>query len=393
MRINSIVPILATVGIAAAGIGNVAAQTTPQNTVKIGMVMPMTGTLASAGKQVVAGAKFYMRQHGDTVAGRRIELIVKDDTTAFDVGKRLVQELVVNEGVDVIGGGLTGDLLASAQLITQSKKPTVIMLASTSTLVDKSSYFVRTSCTIAQSSTIIAEWAVKNGLKKIVTLVSDFSPGHEAEAIFKSRYLAAGGQIAESIRVPLQSPDFAPSLQRARDASPQGIFVFVPSVQAGIFVKQFVERGLDKAGIKLIGPGDVADDELLPSMGDAMIGTITAHFYSTAHPSPTNRAFVEAFQKEHNWRPNFMVMSGYDGMHLIYEALKKTNGLTESEVLMKAMKGMSWESPRGPMSIDPQSGDVVHNIYIRKVERVNGELYNVEFATFEAVKNPQVAAQ
>ncbi len=393
MRINSIVPILATVGIAAAGIGNVAAQTTPQNTVKIGMVMPMTGTLASAGKQVVAGAKFYMRQHGDTVAGKRIELIVKDDTTAFDVGKRLVQELVVNEGVDVIGGGLTGDLLASAQLITQSKKPTVIMLASTSTLVDKSSYFVRTSCTIAQSSTIIAEWAVKNGLKKIVTLVSDFSPGHEAEAIFKSRYLAAGGQIAESIRVPLQSPDFAPSLQRARDASPQGIFVFVPSVQAGIFVKQFVERGLDKAGIKLIGPGDVADDELLPSMGDAMIGTITAHFYSTAHPSPTNRAFVEAFQKEHNWRPNFMVMSGYDGMHLIYEALKKTNGLTESEVLMKAMKGMSWESPRGPMSIDPQSGDVVHNIYIRKVERVNGELYNVEFATFEAVKNPQVAAQ
>ena len=393
MRINSIVPILATVGIAAAGIGNVAAQTTPQNTVKIGMVMPMTGTLASAGKQVVAGAKFYMRQHGDTVAGKRIELIVKDDTTAFDVGKRLVQELVVNEGVDVIGGGLTGDLLASAQLITQSKKPTVIMLASTSTLVDKSSYFVRTSCTIAQSSTIIAEWAVKNGLKKIVTLVSDFSPGHEAEAIFKSRYLAAGGQIAESIRVPLQSPDFAPSLQRARDASPQGIFVFVPSVQAGIFVKQFVERGLDKAGIKLIGPGDVADDELLPSMGDAMIGTITAHFYSTAHPSPTNRAFVEAFQKEHNWRPNFMVMSGYDGMHLIYEALKKTNGLTESEVLMKAMKGMSWESPRGPMSVDPQSGDVVHNIYIRKVERVNGELYNVEFATFEAVKNPQVAAQ
>jgi branched-chain amino acid transport system substrate-binding protein len=393
MRINWIAPIVATVGIAVAGIGNVAAQSTAQNIVKIGMVMPMTGTLASAGKQVVAGARFYMHQHGDTVAGKRIELIIKDDTTAFDVGKRLVQELVVNERVDVIGGGLTGDLLASAQLITQSKKPTVIMLASTSTLVDKSSYFVRTSCTIAQSSAIMAEWAIKNGLNKIVTLVSDFSPGHEAEAIFKTRYLAAGGQIAESIRVPLQSPDFAPSLQRARDASPQGIFVFVPSVQAGIFVKQFVERGLDKAGIKLIGPGDVADDELLPSMGDAMIGTITAHFYSAAHPSPTNKAFVEAFQKEHNWRPNFMVMSGYDGMHLIYEALKKTNGSTESEALMKAMKGMSWESPRGPMSVDPQSGDVVHNIYIRKVERVNGELYNVEFATFEAVKNPQVAAQ
>src|SRR5258708_4933554 len=173
MRINSIVPILATVGIAAAGIGNVAAQTTPQNTVKIGMVMPMTGTLASAGKQVVAGAKFYMRQHGDTVAGKRIELIVKDDTTAFDVGKRLVQELVVNEGVDVIGGGLTGDLLASAQLITQSKKPTVIMLASTSTFVAKSSYFVRASCTIAQSSAIMPALAIKNRPHKTRTPVRD----------------------------------------------------------------------------------------------------------------------------------------------------------------------------------------------------------------------------
>src|SRR5438093_8570887 len=268
MRIKRFVPIAAALGITVASIGNAAAQNTPQNTVKVGRVMPMTGTLASAGKQVVAGAKFYMRRHGDTVARKRIELIVKDDTTAFDVGKRLVQELVVNENVDVIGGGLTGDLLASAQLITQAKKPTAIMLASTSTLVEKSPYFVRTSCTIAQSSTIIAEWAIKNGLTKIVTLVSDFSPGHEAEAIFKSSYLAAGGQIAESIRVPLQSPDFAPSLQRARDAGPQAIFVFVPSVQAGAFVKQFVERGLDKAGIKLIGPGDVADDELLPSMGD-----------------------------------------------------------------------------------------------------------------------------
>ena len=393
MQIKWFIPIIAAVG-AVTWIGNVVGQSKPQNTIKIGMVMPMTGTLASAGKQVVAGARFYVRQHGDTVAGQRIELIVRDDTTAFDVGKRLVQELVVNENVDVVGGGLTGDLLASAPLITQAKKPTVIMLASTSTLVDKSSYFVRTSCTIAQSSTIIAEWAMKNGLSKIVTLVSDFSPGQEAEAIFKSRYLAAGGQIAESIRVPLQSPDFAPSLQRARDASPQAIFVFVPSVQAGTFVKQFVERDLDKAGIKLIGPGDVADDELLPSMGDAMIGTITAHFYSAAHPSATNRAFVEQFQKEHNWRPNFMVTSGYDGMHLIYEALKKTNGSTESEALIKAMKGMSWESPRGPMSIDPQSGDVIHNIYIRKVEKVNGELHNVEFATFEAVKNPpQVAAR
>ena len=364
-----------------------------QNTVKIGMVMPMTGTLATAGKQVVAGARLYMRQHGDTVAGKRIELVVKDDTSAFEVGKRLIQEFIVNDKVDIIGGGLTGDLLASAALITEASKPTVIMLASTSALIEKSPYFVRTSCTLAQSSGIIADWAIQNGITKAVTLVTDFSPGHEAEAIFKARYLAAGGQIAEFIRVPLQNPDFAPFLQRARDAAPQAIFVFVPSVQGGTFAKQFVERGLDKAGIKLIGPGDVTDDELLPTMGDAIVGAVTAHFYSAAHPSPKNKAFVKAFEQHNGYRPNFMVVSGYDGMHLIYEALKKSNGSADSKTLMSAMKGMVWESPRGPMSIDRETGDVIHNIYIREVEKVSGELYSVEFATFEAVKDMRPATK
>jgi branched-chain amino acid transport system substrate-binding protein len=364
-----------------------------QGTVKVGMVMPLTGTLASAGKQVVAGARLYMRQHGDAVAGKRIELIVKDDTSAFEVGKRLIQEFIVNDKVDIIGGGLTGDLLASAALITAASKPTVIMLASTSALIEKSPYFVRTSCTLSQSSGIIAEWAIQNGIKKVVSLVTDFSPGHEAEAIFKARYLAAGGQIAEFIRVPLQNPDFAPFLQRARDAAPQAIFVFVPSVQAATFAKQFVERGLDKAGIKLIGPGDVTDDELLPTMGDAILGAVTAHFYSAAHPSPKNKAFVKAFEQHNGYRPNFMVVSGYDGMHLIYEALKKSNGSADSKTLMSAMKGMAWESPRGPMSIDRETGDVIHNIYIRKVEKVSGELYSVEFATFEAVKDMRPATK
>jgi len=334
-----------------------------------------------------------MRQHGDTVAGKRIELVVKDDTSAFEVGKRLIQEFIVNDKVDIIGGGLTGDLLASAALITEASKPTVIMLASTSALIEKSPYFVRTSCTLAQSSGIIADWAIQNGITKAVTLVTDFSPGHEAEAIFKARYLAAGGQIAEFIRVPLQNPDFAPFLQRARDAAPQAIFVFVPSVQGGTFAKQFVERGLDKAGIKLIGPGDVTDDELLPTMGDAIVGAVTAHFYSAAHPSPKNKAFVKAFEQHNGYRPNFMVVSGYDGMHLIYEALKKSNGSADSKTLMSAMKGMAWESPRGPMSIDRETGDVIHNIYIREVEKVSGELYSVEFATFEAVKDMRPATK
>jgi branched-chain amino acid transport system substrate-binding protein len=267
------------------------------------------------------------------------------------------------------------------------------MLSSTSAVIDKSPYFVRTSCTLAQSSAIMADWAMKADLKRVVTVVSDFSPGHEAEAVFRDRYLAAGGQIVEPIRVPLQNPDFAPFLQRARDAAPQALFVFIPSVQAATFAKQFVERGLDKAGIQLIGPGDLTDDELLPNMGDAILGTVTAHFYSAAHPSALNYSFVETYRKQNNNRPNFMAVSGYDGMHLIYHALQSTKGATDSGQLMAAMKGAAWESPRGPMSIERMTGDVVHNIYIRKVERVNGELQNVEFATFEAVKDIRTAAR
>jgi len=364
-----------------------------QNTVKIGMVMPLTGTLASAGKQVVAGARLYMAEHGNTVAGKHIELIVKDDGTSFDLGKRLIQEAVGNHEFDVLAGGTTGDLMASAPIITDGKMPTVIMLSSTSAVIDKSPYFVRTSCTLAQSSAIAAEWAAKNGIAKVVTIVSDFSPGHEAEATFKDRYLASGGEVVESIRVPLQNPDFAPFLQRARDYSPQAIFLFIPSVQAGTFAKQFVERGLDKAGIRLIGPGDITDDELLPATGDAMLGTVTAHFYSAAHPSPVNMAFVDAYRKLTGNRANFMAVSGYDGMHLIYAALRQTNGSVAGDALISAMRGMSWESPRGPMLIDPATGDVVHNIYIRKVERANGEINNVEFATFEAVKDVRTSAK
>jgi branched-chain amino acid transport system substrate-binding protein len=366
---------------------------TAQDTVKVGMVMPLTGTLADAGKQVVAGARLYMSQHGDTVAGKHIELIVKDDASSFDTGKRLIQEAIVNDKVDMLAGGLTGDLMAATPVITETKKPTVIMLSSTSAVVDKSPYFVRSSCTLAQSAMILADWAIKNGITKVVTLVSDFSPGLEAEATFKARYLAAGGQIAENIRVPLRNPDFSPFLQQARDAEPQAIFVFVPSVQAVALAKQYVERGLDKAGIKLIGPGDLTDDDTLAQVGDVMLGAVTAHFYSAAHPSATNKAFVEAYQKQSGRRANFMAVSGYDGMHLIYEALKKTNGSVDSGALMAAMKGMAWESPRGPMSIDPATGEVIHNIYIRKVEKANSENYNVEFATFEAVKDWRAAAK
>jgi branched-chain amino acid transport system substrate-binding protein len=363
--------------------------------VKIGLILPMTGQQASTGRQIEAAVRLYQQQNGTSAAGKKIEVILKDDGAVPDNTKRLAQELIVNDKVAVIAGfGVTPAALAAAPLATQAKVAEVVMAAGTSIITERSPYIVRTSFTLPQSSVIIADWAVKNGIKKVVSIVSDYAPGIDSETSFKERFTAGGGQLAEAIRVPFQNPDFAPFLQRARDAQPDAIFVFVPSGQGGAFVKQFAERGLDKAGIKLIGPGDVTDDDLINGMGDAVIGTVTAHLYSAAHHSDMNRTFVEAFKKANGgMRPNFMAVGGYDGMHLIYAALKKTNGAADGDALVGAMKGMAWESPRGPISIDPQTRDIVQNIYIRKVEKVGSELYNIEFATFEAVKDPAKAAK
>ena len=379
----------AAVGVAVAG-ALALAPAQAQETVKIGLILPMTGGQASTGKQIDNAVKLYMQQKGDTVAGKKIEIILKDDAAVPDNTKRLAQELIVNDKVNFIAGfGVTPAALAAAPLATQAKIPEIVMAAGTSIITERSPYIVRTSFTLPQSSVIMADWAAKNGIKKVVTLVSDYAPGTDAQNSFKEAFGKAGGEVLAELRVPLAAPDFAPVLQRARDAAPDAIFVFVPSGQGGTFVKQYVERGLDKAGIKLIGPGDVTDDDLINGMGDTVIGTVTAHLYSAAHPSAKNKAFVEAFKKANNGlRPNFMAVGGYDGMHLIYEALKKTNGSTDGDALIAAMKGMSWESPRGPISIDPETRDIVQNIYVRKVEKVDGELYNVEFATFEAVKDP-----
>jgi branched-chain amino acid transport system substrate-binding protein len=376
--------------VAAAAVALLATSAHAQQTVKVGLSLPMTGQQQSTGVQISSAVKLYMQLHGDTVAGKKIEVIIKDDGAVPDTAKRQVQEMIVNDKVNIVGGfGVTPVALAIGPLATQSKTPAVIMAAGTSIITERSPYFVRTSFTLPQSSVIIAGWAVENNIKKVVTLVSDYAPGADAQASFKGRFTAGGGQVLDELKVPLASPDFAPFLQRAADAKPDAIFVFVPSGQGGTFMKQFTERGLDKTGIKVIGPGDVTDDDLLNGMGDAVIGTVTAHLYSADHQSAANKAFVEAFKKANKGlRPNFMAVGGYDGMHLIYEALKKTNGDTDGDKLIEAMKGMKWESPRGPISIDPETRDIVQNIYIRRVERKNGELYNVEFKTFEAVKDP-----
>jgi branched-chain amino acid transport system substrate-binding protein len=365
-----------------------------QDSVKIGFILPMTGQQQSTGKQIAAAAKLFMDQQGATVAGKKVELIIRDDGAVPDNTKRIAQELIVNDKVTFLAGfGVTPAALAVAPLATESKTPEIVTAAGTSIITEKSPYIARTSFTLAQSTVPMADWASQNGIKKVVSMVSDYAPGVDAETSFKDEFTKKGGQVLETIRFPLANPDFAPFLQRAADQKPDAIFVFVPSGQGGIFVKQFLERGLDKAGVKIIGPGDVTDDDLLNGMGDAVIGTITAHFYSADHDSAVNKAFVEAFKKANNgMRPNFMAVSGYDGMHLMYEALKKTGGKTDGNSLIEAMKGMAWESPRGPISIDPQTRDIIQNVYIRKVEKKNGELYNVEFATFPAVKDPIKAA-
>jgi len=366
-----------------------------EDSVKIGFILPMTGQQQSTGIQEAAAAKLFMAQQGDSVAGKKVELIIKDDGAVPDNTKRIAQDLIVNDKVTFLAGfGITPTALAVAPLATESKTPEIVTAAGTSIITEKSPYIARTSFTLAQSTVPMADWAAQNGIKKVVTMVSDYGPGADAEKSFVAEYTAKGGQVLESIRFPLANPDFAPFLQRAADQKPDAFFVFVPSGQGGVFVKQFIERGLDKAGIKIIGPGDVTDDDLLNGMGDAVIGTITAHLYSADHDSATNKAFVAAFKKANNgMRPNFMAVGAYDGMYLMYEAVKKTGGKTDGDSLIAAIKGMAWESPRGPISIDPDTRDIIQSIYIRKVEKKNGELYNVEFASFPAIKDPIKAAE
>ena len=360
------------------------------NKFKIGLILPMTGQQASTGRQIEAAARLYMAQNGDTVAGKKIELIVKDDTSVPDVTKRLAQELVVNDKVNVLAGfGITPSALATAPIATQSKTPQVVMAAATSSITQASPYIVRTSFTLPQAAVGLADWAPKNGIKKVVTLVSDYGPGIDAEKYFKERFVFNGGQVTDALRVPLRNPDFAPFLQKVRDLKPDALFVFVPSGAGAAVMKQFLERGMDKAGIKLIGTGDVTDDDQLNDMGDGALGVVTSHHYSTAHPSATNKKLVDAFGKANKGlRPNFMAVGGYDGMRVIYEALKITKGQGGGDALLAAMKGQIFESPRGPMFIDAQTRDVVQNIYLRKVEKKDGQLYNVEFDVIKDVKDP-----
>jgi branched-chain amino acid transport system substrate-binding protein len=360
---------------------------------KIGLVLPMTGPFAAYGKQIEHGVKLYLERNGDTIAGRKVQLIVKDDApgTAGDVSKRLAQELVVKDNVDILAGfGLTPSAFASAPVATEAKKPMVVMNAATSAVTTRSNYIVRTSMTLPQITAPIASWAAKNGIKSVFTVVADYGPGHDAEGQFKKTFTAAGGTIAGEVRVPVRNPDFAPYLQKVKDTRPDAVFLFVPAGEAGIaFMKGFQERGLAAAGIHLIATGDLTDEDVLDAIGDPALGVINSFHYAEAHKSPENQAYVAAYSKAYpKDRPNFMSVGGYDGMHLIAEALKKTGGDASGDKFIEAAKGLKWMSPRGPVSIDPATRDIVQNVYIRKVTKVAGRLQNVEFDQVNDFKDP-----
>jgi branched-chain amino acid transport system substrate-binding protein len=365
-----------------------------QQTVKVGLIMTYTGQFADAAAQMDNGIKIYMKQHGHTVAGRKIEILRRDDAGAPDASKRLAQDLIVNDNADILAGFvITPEAMTVAALSAQAKKFMVVMNAATSVITMKSPYITRSSLTTPQNCSVLGTWAFNNGVKKVATMVSDYGPGQDAEAAFQKAFKAAGGEIADTIRVPMANPDFSAFVQRAKDSGADGIFVFVPGgSQPAALAKAMLERGMDPTKIKIMGQGELTDDSALKAMGDSAIGIITAFHYDRTHDSALNKQFVAAYNAEFSRNPDIFSVGGYDGMHIIYEALQKTGGKADGDSLIDATKGMSWESPRGPVSIDPETRDIINTVYIRKVEKVNGQVQNVEIAKTENVKDPVKAA-
>ena len=369
-----------------------AAPAQAEDTIKVGLIAAFSGPFADYGKQMEGGIKAWMAQHGDSVAGKKVQVIIKDTTgPSPEIAKRLAQELVVRDKVDFLAGfGLTPEALAVAPIAEQAKKPMIIMNAASSVITTKSSYIARFSMTLPQVSGPMATWALKNGIKRVVTLVADYGPGIDAETAFKTNLLGGGGQVVESIRVPLRNPEFAPYIQRIKDAKPEAVFIFVPAGEQSIaFMKGYRERGLAEAGIKVIATGDLTDDHVMPAMGDSTLGVITTFHYSAAHDSPENKAFLKSFAAANPGagRPNFMAVAAYDGMAAIYEVSKKLNGKIDGDRAMAILKGMKLTSPRGPITIDPATRDIVQTVYVRKVEKIGNEAYNVEFDKFENMKD------
>jgi branched-chain amino acid transport system substrate-binding protein len=362
------------------------AQAGAQDSVKIGLIAPLTGQFTLVGQEMQGSARVYLQQHGNVFGARKIELIIRDDGGVPDASKRIAQELIVRDKVNFLAGmGLTPIALAIAPLATEAKIPLLVTGAATSTVPAASPLIVRTSFSVPQNISVAGDYFAKQGIKSVFTLVSDYAPGIETETVFKRTFEAAGGKVVDAIRAPLANPDFSPFLQRAADARPEALFIFVPSGQGATLMRQFKDRALDKSGIRLLTTGDVLDDAQLDQIGDVALGVVSVYQYSDAHPSELNGKFTSDLEKLAGIRAAAFGVGTYDGMALIQKTLEKTAAM-DGETLIDAMKGLAWESPRGPISIDPQTRDIVQNVYIRRVEKRASRFENVEFATYPNVR-------
>jgi len=367
-----------------------------QGTVKIGVIMPYSGQFADLATQMDNGIKLYMKQKGDTVAGKKIEIIRKDSGgVAPDVATRLAQELITRDNVDLLAGfTLSPNAIAVSKVSAEAKKFMVIMNAATTVIITMSPYSVRTSMTLPSVGSTAGAWAYKSGVRKVYTMVSDFAPGKDAEASFHEAFKKAGGEIVGSVRMPVANPDFSAFVQRAKDLNPESIFIFVPAgAQPAALGKALAERGIDPNKIKIIATGDAIEEAAVKSMGNAALGIITVWHYDYNDDTKLNKEFVKAYTAEFKRNPDFGAVGGYDGMHVIYEALKKTGGKTDGDSLVAAAKGLSFESPRGPIQIDPETRDIVQTISIRQVRKVGNDLRNVVLDKVEKVKDPGSAGK
>ena len=361
-----------------------------QQPIKIGLIMAYSGQFADASSQMDNAVKLYVQKHGDTVAGHKIEFIRRDTGGVPDNAKRHAQELVVRDKVDILAGFvITPEALSVADLSAEAKKFMVVMNAATAVITTRSPYIVRTSVTVPQLNEAFGAWAYRNGVHKAFTMVADYGPGIDAEGAFQRAFKDAGGQVLGSVRMPVANPDFFPFVQRAKDLNPEAIYVFIPGgAQPGSFAKALTELGIDAKKTKVLGQGEITDENALKVMGEAGLGMITAFHYDYNHKSKPNAEFVAAYKTANGRNPDIYSIGGWDGMHLIYEALKKTGGKADGDSLVAAAKGMKWESPRGPIEIDPETRDIVQTVYIRRVEKVAGQLLNVEIDKIEHVKDP-----
>lgn len=364
---------------------------------RIGMIATYSGPYADYGRQFDAGVALYLKEHGGKIAGRSVEIVKKDTAgPAPDAAKRIAQELIVRDKVSILTGlDFSPNAYAVGAIATQAKIPTIVMNAASSAITSSSPYVARLSFTVQQVTDPMARWMLKQGVKDAYTVVADYASGVDAETAFKKAFTAGGGKVSGEVRTPMNNPDFSAYVQRIKDAKPQAVFFFFPSgVMPPAFLKVWKERGMDEAGIKLFATGEATDDSYLAATGDVALGLITSHHYSYAHPSPKNQKFVKGFAADFGTlRPSYFAVTAYDTMQAIELALAKTKGDVSGDKFMGALKGLSFESPRGPVEIDPATRDIVQTVYIRKTERVKGELVNVEFDKFDRVKDPAKEAQ